>query len=413
MMKILVMNAGSSSQKSSLYELPIDRLPNEPLRPLWEASIDWSKQDGMAALTVETAYGALFEEVVASQSRSQDMTRLLETLWQGKTTVVRDRHEIAVVGHRVVHGGATYRESTWVTDEVKEAIAQLSAFAPVHNPANLAGIKAIDAVLETVPQVAVFDTAFHATLPAAATVYPIPYEWTEKGIRRYGFHGISHCYCAHKAAQILGQDLASLRLMICHLGNGASLSAVRDGQCVDTTMGFTPLEGLMMGTRSGSIDPGISIHLMRQHGISAEELDQLLNKRSGLLGVSGISGDMRQIDAAIAQGNERAQLALEVYIHSLRRHMGAMLPSLGGVDAVVFTAGVGEHSANVRAKACEAFEFLGMAIDPDKNARSPRDTDIATQDSRVRVLVIHTQEDWAIAQECWLLMQQGQAQKQA
>ena len=267
--------------------------------------------------------------------------------------------------------------------------------------ANLAGINAIEQILgEQIPQIAVFDTAFHAQLPPAAYTYPIPYELTDRGIRRYGFHGISHQYCAQRAAHILGRDLSSLKLITCHLGNGCSLAAIRDGHSIDTTMGFTPLEGLMMGTRSGSIDPGILIYLLRHSNYTIDEVDHLLNHSSGLLGVSGISNDMRQIIHQIEQENDRAKLAFDLFVHRLRSGIGAMLASLGGIDALVFTAGIGENSAEVRSATCEAFGWLGLSIDPDLNHATPCDRDIANRDSQVRVLVIHTEEDWAIAQEC-------------
>jgi acetate kinase len=300
------------------------------------------------------------------------------------------------VGHRVVHGGQEYREATLITPEVKAAIRRLFVLAPAHNPANLEGIEAVEQVLPNVPQVAVFDTAFHANIPLEAAIYPMPYSFFEQGIRRYGFHGISHQYCAEKAAQLLNRDLQSLRLITCHLGNGCSLAAIRNGCGVDTTMGFTPLEGLMMGSRSGSIDPGVVIHLLRQD-YNVEQLDRILNQESGLKGISGVSGDMRQIHNAIASGNSRAQLAFNMFIHSLRKHIGAMLASLDGLDALVFTGGIGENVAQVRADACEAFKFLGLKLDSQKNAQSPVNCDIAAADSSVRVLVIHTEEDWAIA----------------
>ncbi|MEG4817010.1 acetate kinase [Microcoleus sp. K5-D4] len=401
-MKILVLNAGSSSQKSCLYELN-DVLPDRPPQPLWEAQIDWSHREGVAQLKVETASGTELEEEFASDSREATITRMLETLWQGKTQVIPSLKEIDIVGHRVVHGGQDYQQSTLISPDVKEAIARLSVFAPVHNPVNLEGIEAMEKILGDVPQVAVFDTAFHAQLPPAAFVYPGPYEWLENGIRRYGFHGISHQYCARRAADILGKNLADLRLISCHLGNGCSLAAIRGGWSVDTTMGFTPVEGLMMGSRSGSIDPGIIIHLLRREDLTSEKLDNILNRNSGLKGISGVSSDMRQIGDAIAQGNERAQLALDIYIHRLRAGIGAMLASLGGLDALIFTAGVGENSAVVRSAACEAFGFMGLKLDGEKNQQSPVDEDIAAVDSAVRILVIHTQEDWEIARECWKL----------
>ena len=401
-MKILVLNAGSSSQKSCLYELN-DVLPDRPPQPLWEAQIDWNHREGVAELKVETASETELEEEFASDSREAAISRMLETLWQGKTQVINSLNEIDIVGHRVVHGGQDYQQSTLISPDVKEAIARLSVFAPVHNPVNLEGIEALEKILPNRPQVAVFDTAFHAQLPPAASVYPGPYEWLEDGIRRYGFHGISHQYCARRAAQLLNRDLTDLRLISCHLGNGCSLAAIRGGWSVDTTMGFTPLDGLMMGSRSGAIDPGIIIHLLRRSDFNSEKLDNILNRNSGLKGISGVSSDMRQIGEAITQGNERAQLALDIYIHRLRAGIGAMLASLGGLDALIFTAGVGENSAVVRAAACEAFGFLGLKLDGEKNQHSPVDEDIAAVDSAARVLVIHTQEDWEIARECWKL----------
>jgi acetate kinase len=396
-MNILVLNAGSSSQKSCLYQL--SAAAGTPPHPLWEAAVDWTHRQGLAEIKVKSATGEL-QETLSSESRQQVLSYLLATLWQGKTAVLQQPSEITAVGHRVVHGGQDYTQPIRITPAVKATIAQLAALAPVHNPANLEGIEAIEQILgDAVPQVAVFDTAFHSQLPAAAAIYPGPYAWVEQGIRRYGFHGISHQYCAYRAAQLLSPATGTeLRLIICHLGNGCSLSAVRNGQCIDTTMGFTPLDGLMMGTRSGAIDPGILIHLLRQKGYTADRLDQELNKESGLKGISGVSADMRQIMAAIEQGNPRAKLALDIYIHRLRACIGSMLASLGGFDALVFTAGVGENMPVVRARACEAFAFLGLQLDPALNESRPVDRDIATADSTVRILVIHTQEDWAIAQ---------------
>ena len=397
-MKILILNAGSSSQKSCLYEFKSD-LPM-PIKPLWEAKVDWTRHQGVAELKVKTSQGAVVEEELQTDSRPTVISHMLDTLSQGDTQVIDAPGEINIVGHRVVHGGQDYRQATVITKEVKAAIRGLSSFAPVHNPANLEGIEAIEHLLPNVPQVAVFDTAFHSQLPLSAAVYPAPYDWFEQGIRRYGFHGINHQYCAHRTAQLLGKDLKSLRLITCHLGNGCSLAAIKGGKSIDTTMGFTPLEGLMMGSRSGSVDPSILIYLMRQ-GIDADKLDEMLNRASGLKGISGVSSDMRQIMNAIAEGNSRATLAFDIYIHRLRSQIGAMLATLGGLDALVFTGGVGENSAAVRAAACEAFEFLGVKLDLEQNAQSPPDQDIATPDSTVRVLIVQAQEDWAIAIECY------------
>lgn len=404
-MKILVLNAGSSSQKSCLYQLDGDKLPETVPHPLWEAQIDWLDQQQVARLKVKTHTGVTYEQNIPSESRDQDTEKMLQTLWSGNTQVIDRLNEIEIVGHRVVHGGQEYRQSSLIDRQVKETIERLGIFAPIHNPINLEGINAIERILGDIPQVAVFDTAFHATLSPSAYTYPLPFHFLDQGIRRYGFHGISHQYCADRAAQILNRDLSDLQLISCHLGNGGSLAAIRNGYSVDTTMGFTPLEGLMMGTRSGSIDPGISIHLLKTGEYTADSLDHLLNRESGLLGLSTISNDFRDIFAASKRGDKRAKLAIDVYIHRLRSQIGAMLPSLEKLDALIFTAGVGENVAYIREKACEAFAFLDLKLDRELNNNQPLDCDIAASDSKVRVLVIHTQEDWAIASECWQFWQ--------
>lgn len=403
-MKILVLNAGSSSQKSCLYDMTTTIPPLAP-QPLWEGKINWTQDKNQAEITVKTAIGATLQETIVSDSPQVQFAYLLSTLIHGATQVIDDLSVIDVVGHRVVHGGQEYKEAVIITEEVKRAIARLCNLAPAHNPAALAGIEAMEKSLVNIPQVAVFDTGFHSTLPDAAAIYPIPYNFAEKGIRRYGFHGISHQYCASRAAEILGQDLLLLRIITCHLGNGCSLAAIKNGCSVDTTMGFTPLDGLMMGSRSGSIDPSILIYLWQQYNYSSEELDNMLNKLSGLRGISGVSSDLRDVIAAKEQGNKRAQLAWDMYVHRLRAGIGAMLASLAGLDVLVFTAGVGEKSAQIRLAACEPWGFLGLKIDLEKNQQQPVDIDIATSDSTVRVLVIETQEDWAIAQQCYKLLQ--------
>jgi len=398
-MKVLVLNAGSSSQKSGLYDLN-EPLAIEPLDPVWEAQIDWTAQSGKAVLKIK-ANGTKLERTIESSDRATDTLQMLKTLSEGETKVIQHTHDIDVVGHRIVHGGQHYRQSVWIDQSVKETIADLARFAPLHNPVNLQGIEAIEQSLGNVPQVAVFDTAFHATLPAAASIYPIPYEWYEKGVQRYGFHGISHQYCANRAAQLLERELSELKLVTCHLGNGCSLAAIQNGQSIDTTMGFTPLEGLMMGSRSGSIDPGVVLYLMREGNYTIDEIEQILNKKSGLLGISGISSDLRQVTNS---QTKQSALAIETYIHRLQSGIGSMMASLGGLDALVFTAGVGENSAMIRSRACEAFRWLGIEIDSEKNQSLQLDQDITARSSKVRILVIHTQEDWAIAQDCWKLM---------
>jgi len=404
-MKILVLNSGSSSQKACLYEIG-QALPESPPACLWEGKIEWEGEIAKAA--VKNFRGLTQQTQIKVSSRSQAVEQLLGTLWGGKNPALATASDVDVVGHRVVHGGPQYEEPTLITFEVKSAIAKASAFAPLHNRAELEGMEIIENLLGPVSQIAVFDTGFHRKMPLPAMVYPGPYEWFESGIHRYGFHGINHQYCAERTAQLLQRDLQSLRLVTCHLGNGCSLAAIRDGRSIDTTMGFTPLEGLMMGSRSGSIDPGILTYLMRQGRLQSQEIDDVLNLQSGLLGVSGISGDMREIAAAMKHGQARAQLAFDIYVHRLQTGIGAMVAALGGIDALIFTAGVGENSAEVRHATCRQLGFLGLKLDAGANARPAVDGDIATSDSAVRVLVIRAQEDWAIARECWRTHRQRQ-----
>jgi len=304
---------------------------------------------------------------------------------------------LRAVGHRVVHGGTRFRAPVVVDDGVLAAIRELAPLAPLHNPANLTGIEVARALRPDVPQVAVFDTAFHADLPAGAHTFPGPREWLERGLRRFGFHGISHEYAAHRAARLLGRPLAALRLVTCHLGSGCSLAAVRNGRSVDTTMGFTPLDGLMMGTRPGTLDPGLILHLLREPGASVDTVEAQLNHHSGLRGLSGRSGDLREVLEARADGDAAAALAFEVYVHRLRSQIGGMLGALGGLDAIVFTAGVGENSPVVREAALAPFEFLGARLDPERNEHARPDADITAPDAAVRVLVIGAGEEWAIA----------------
>ena len=361
---ILVLNTGSSSLKIALYDT---RNPE----PLW--------------------------------SRHQEDDPRLGSVLASKPDVPID-----AVGHRIVHGGSRFRDTIRITPDVKNGIAQTAEIAPAHNRHELAGIEAAQRMFGVqMPQFAVFDTAFHATLPQESYVYPGPYEWIARGIRRYGFHGISHQYTSRRAAQVLNRDPESLSLITCHLGNGCSLAAIRNGQSIDTTMGFTPLDGLMMGTRSGSVDPGILFYLQKHSGVTADDLDATLNNNSGLLGLSGNSGDMREIEKSLDQLDPRATLAFDVYIHRLRGGIGAMLASLNGADAIVFTAGVGENSARVRAATCRALGFLGVRLDASRNAKPDGDCEISAADSSVKVLVIHTREEWEIAQQCARMIEAG------
>jgi acetate kinase len=304
------------------------------------------------------------------------------------------------IGHRVVHGGAEYTQTTPIDARVKQGIAALAEIAPLHNPPALAAIEAAEAAFPGVPQVAVFDTAFFATLPESAVVYPLPFEWRRDwGIRRYGFHGISHAYCAGRAAEFLGRSIGGLRVIVCHLGNGCSASAVRDGAAIYTTMGFTPLDGLMMGTRPGSLDPGILPYLESRHHLSSKEMESALNHRSGLLGVSGVSSDYREVEQAAASGHARAQLALDMFTRRVRAHIGQLAVTLEGVDVLVFTAGIGENSSSLRAAVCAPLACLGLRIDPEKNRQARPDADVSATDSIGRILVLKTREDLMIARE--------------
>lgn len=409
-MRVLVLNSGSSSQKSALFELT-GGPSGDPQPPLWEAQIEWNH--GSTVLRVRNSRRTKTDKEVSVGDRQGAIESMLETLWTGETAVLKSSSEINVVGHRIVHGGPKLKEPISVTPEVKKTIADAATFAPLHNRAELEGIETIESVVGVVAQVAVFDTGFHRTIPPAAALYPGPYDWQDKGIRRYGFHGINHEYCSKRAAQVLGRDISQLKIVSCHLGNGCSLAAIAGGKSVDTTMGFTPLEGLMMGTRSGSIDPGILTYLLRETGTSGQELDDILNQRSGLLGISGISSDMREVEAAAQSGNQRAQLAFDMFVHRLRKGIAEMAAVLGGVDVLVFTAGIGENSSAVRVATCSGLRFLGVELDSEKNAHTSRDQEISATNSRIRVLVIHAQEDWAIAQDCARVLNHAMAEPRA
>jgi len=371
-MKILVLNGGSSSLKCWYHDLGGAPLPVEPPEPQWTRNVSWN----------------------VSWNEAERIPEILAD------TLKAVPGAVDAVGHRVVHGGKFHR-SALLSPGVRAAIQESAGFAPAHSRLELAIIEAADRAFgSAVPQVAVFDTAFHASLPPAAFTYPGPYEWLEEGIRRYGFHGINHGYVTRRAAQWLGAGSGSARMISCHLGGGASLTAVRGGKSVDTTMGLTPLEGLMMGSRSGSVDPGILIYLMRHRNMTADQLEDVLNRKSGLLGLSGISTDMREILAAIERGDERAQRAFDVYAHRLVRETGAMLGVLGGVDALVFTGGVGENCPPLREVVARQLAFCGVRLDVERNRTLKSDGDIATSDSSVRVFVVHAQEEWEIAREC-------------
>jgi acetate kinase len=362
-MKILSINRGSSSIKCSLYEFC--EFPTSFVAPIWEHKIEWKNVGDPDAIKKQ-----------------------FEKLFKDK--------KIDCIGHRVVHGGKKYQESVLIDSQVKKEIKKLGLLAPLHNLADLEGIEILEKFFVNVPQVAVFDTAFHHTLPSYATVYPGPYRWVSEGMQRYGFHGISFQYCTRRAGEILGKTES--KMVICHLGSGASLCAVKEGKSIDTTMGFTPLEGLMMDTRSGSIDPGLLLYLAKTMGV--EELSKELYEKSGLLGLSGVSSDMRDVLEHASKGDKKAQLAIDVYVHRLTSMIGSMVAALGGMDTLVFTAGIGENAALIREKVCAQLSFLGISLEKNPS-HSSQDLLLSSPSSKVKVLLIHTQEAFEIARECW------------
>lgn len=385
---VLVCNAGSSSLKFSLFDAEGEML-------LANGSIDWLVKP--ARLAFCRANEPEIRKEFTLEKHSDAVSRILDYLQSGSTAPLQRLEDLQAVGHRVVHGGDRYTSAVRITAEVKRTIEELTELAPLHNPASLEGINAVEQVLPKVPQVAAFDTAFHATLSEAARTYPLPRKWTrEWGIRRYGFHGLSHSYCSTEAVKRLGRR--GMRLVIAHLGNGASVSAVCNGVCVDTSMGFTPLEGLMMATRSGTVDPGILIYLLRHKGLDVNALDKALNHESGLLGISGFSSDMRQLLSKLPH-NPDATLAVDVYLHYVVKTIGAMAATLGGIDALVFTAGIGERSAEIRKRVCEKLKYLGLELDRAANETCKPDADIAKPASTARILVIATREDLTIVRE--------------
>src|SRR6266403_4919920 len=386
--KVLVCNAGSSSFKFSLFDAEDEIL-------LADGGIDWIRKP--TRLVFRRAGQPETQEELKLEKHADAAARILDDLQAGLSPALPSLEDLRAVGHRVVHGGERYTSAVRITAEVKRTIEELTELAPLQNPASLGGINAVEKVLPEVPQVAAFDTAFHATLSEAARTYPVPQKWTrEWGLRRYGFHGLSHSYCAGRAAQMI--DRQDLRTVNAHLGNGASVSAVRHGVCVDTSMGFTPLEGLMMGTRSGSVDPGMLVHLLRHKKLDVNTLDKALNYESGLLGVSGISSDLRQVLSQLPH-NPDARLAVDVYVHRIVRTIGAMAATLGGIDALVFTAGVGERAQEIRKRVCESLGYLGLELDQAANETCKPDADIATPASTARILVIATREDLTIMRE--------------
>ena len=392
-MKVLVINCGSSSLKYQLIDMATEESLAQGLveRIGIEGSVLTQKVEGKDKYIVK-------EEM----KDHKDAIRLvLEALVDENNGVIKSMDEISAVGHRVVHGGEKYKESVVINDEVKANIEECFKLAPLHNPANMIGIKACEELMPNTPMVAVFDTAFHGTMPEDAYLYALPYELYEKdGIRKYGFHGTSHKYVSQTCAEVMGRDIKDLKIITCHLGNGASLCAVKNGVSVDTSMGFTPLEGVAMGTRCGNIDPAIVTFLMKEEGLSVDEVNDLLNKKSGVLGISGISSDFRDIeDAAFNKDDRRAKLALKIFEYKIRTTIGAYAAAMGGVDAIVFTAGVGENGPETREKCLEGLEFLGVEIDREANNVRGKVREISKAGCKVKAFVIPTNEELVIARD--------------
>lgn len=387
-MKILVLNCGSSSikyqfidtkEKVALAKGVVERIG------MSSAVLSHSRYDGDGIKIV----GEILDHTIAIEY-------VLGVMLSKNHGVIDDKEDIEAVGHRVVHGGETFSDSVLITDEVMQALQDNIELAPLHNPPNIKGIQAVKRILPNVPQCAVFDTAFHTKMPPKAFLYGIPYELYKKHkIRKYGFHGTSHSYVAHKAAEVLGKDIKELKIVTAHLGNGCSMSAVQNGVSVDTTMGFTPLEGLIMGTRSGDADPSLILYIMGKEGLSLSEAGTLLNKHSGLIGISGVSSDMRELVAAVKEGNKRAKYAFDIFCYRIKKYLGSYAAAMGGLDAFVFTGGIGENSSEVRAEVCADLQFLGIELDEEKNNSSAEI--ISKPSSKIPVLRIPTNEELVIA----------------
>lgn len=390
-MIVLVVNCGSSSLKYQLVNMDNEEVMAKGL----------VEKIGLPDSQLTHKWNGQKKEIKQSIPDHQVAVKLvLDILTDAECGVIKSMDAIDAVGHRVVHGGEEFAASTLITDEVMKALEKCSAMAPLHNPPNIIGINACKAIMPGVPQVGVFDTAFHQTMPAKAFMYGLPYElYKEDHIRRYGFHGTSHRYVAGEVAKVMGVPVEKLRIINCHLGNGSSLAAIKYGKCVDTTMGFTPLAGVLMGTRCGDIDPAIVLNVMDNHNLSTKEMDTLMNKKSGVLGISGVSSDFRDLGQAAAEGNERAQLALDMFHYQVRKEIGAFAAAMGGVDVITFTAGVGENGIEDRAAIAEGLEYLGAKLDPQRNNVRGKDALISTDDSTVKMYVIPTNEEIMIARD--------------
>ncbi len=392
-MKILVLNCGSSSVKYKLIDTDTDKTLAEggvEKIGLPDGFLKFKKADGSKEITDL----GLTDHKGAVQA-------ILNNLTDARTGCIKSYDEIDAVGHRVVHGAEKFNKSVLITDEVIQQVKDCYNLAPLHNPANITGIEAITALMPNVPQVGVFDTAFHQTMPAKSYMYALPYRfYKEDGVRRYGFHGTSHRYVSARACEFLGLDITKQKIITCHIGNGGSITAVLYGKSVDTSMGLTPTEGLMMGTRVGDVDPGALTYLMKRHNMTVDDLQKIINKESGMVGVSEISSDMREIENAVNEGNERAKMALDMYEQRIIKYVGAYAAEMGGVDVIVFTGGVGENQTGVRENVCAPLAFMGVEIDKELNSRTRgTETELSTPTSKVKVVVIPTDEELMIARD--------------
>ena len=394
-MKILVINAGSSSLKYQLIDMTDESVIAKGV----------CERIGMdeSCVSFKTPDGKKVEFKVQMRNHTEAFEEVKKVLTEGEYKVIDDISEITAVGHRVVQGGSIICESTLINDEVIKTIESLSDLAPLHNPANIEGINAsIELFGENVPQVAVFDNAFHSTMPPEAYIFPVPYEYYEKyQIRRYGFHGTSHRFVSARCAEVMGKDIEELKIVTCHLGNGSSITAVKNGKVIDTTMGLTPLDGEIMGTRCGSIDPSVVLFIMEKEGLTVKEMDTILNKKSGVLGISGVSSDDRDVKEAATKGNERCQLARGIQMYEIKKYIGAFTAAMDGLDAIVFTGGIGENADDMRAKVCKELTYLGIDIDEAYNATlvKGKEGEISTEKSKVKVFVLPTNEELVIARD--------------
>lgn len=390
-MNIFVLNCGSSSLKYKLYAME-----NEAV--LAEGKVERIGQDNAVIIHQSTGKEEV-SKTIPILEHTVAIQESLNFLTHPEHGIIESVNEIDAVGHRVVHGGESFSDSVLINERTKSILDSLAELAPLHNPANVTGIRAAEKIMPTTPQVAVFDTAFHSTIPPHGYLYAIPYSvYQRHKVRRYGFHGTSHKYVSNRTAELLGRNVEDLKIISCHLGNGASIAAVANGESIDTTMGFTPLEGLMMGTRSGDIDPGAIFYIMKKEDLSIHEIDSMLNKHSGLYGIAGAS-DMRDIEKGIAEDDKLSKMAFDVYEYRIRKYIGAYVAAMDGVDAIVFTAGIGENTPSLRKALCENLSYLGIELDEEENKKRGKDLIISTPESKVKVLIVPTDEEVVIARD--------------